>query len=110
MPECPGAVQTLPIGCISLARRYMHLGDPSAGPADLQKVITVGLCADQITSSRGTKSPQHQLQSSPPVALKAFIWSRVNTAKRCTRLRASRQPEGSSQNIVLRLLEEAGTG
>jgi hypothetical protein len=27
----------------------MHFGDPSAGPADLQKVINVGLCADQIT-------------------------------------------------------------
>ncbi len=26
MPEGPGAVQTLPIGCISLARRYMHFG------------------------------------------------------------------------------------
>ena len=25
------------------------LGDLSAGPADLQKVINVGLCADQIT-------------------------------------------------------------
>ena len=25
------------------------LGDPSAGPADLQKVINVGLCVDQIT-------------------------------------------------------------
>ena len=48
MPEGPGALQTLPIGCISLARRYMHFGDPSAGPADLQK-INVGLCADQIT-------------------------------------------------------------
>jgi len=28
MPEGPGAVQTLPIGCISLARRYMHFGGP----------------------------------------------------------------------------------
>jgi len=50
MPEGPGAVQTLPIGCISLARRYMHCGDPSAGPADLQKVINVGLCADKSPS------------------------------------------------------------
>jgi hypothetical protein len=50
MPEGPGAVQTLPIGCISVARRYMHFGDPSAGPADLQKVINVRLCANQNTS------------------------------------------------------------
>jgi hypothetical protein len=49
MPEGQGAVQTLPIGCIPLTRRYMYFGDPSAGPADLQKVINVGLCADQIT-------------------------------------------------------------
>jgi len=26
MPEGPGAVQTLPIGCISLATRYIHFG------------------------------------------------------------------------------------
>jgi len=86
----------------------MHFGGPIRRTADLQKVITVGLCADQITFA--AKNLLNTNSRAVPGCIESLHLEPSKHGQTLHKMTASRQPEDSSQNIVLGLLEEAGTG